>query len=645
MRMFRAVLAFTLLLSMVAAGSAAAPAGAERSTYIVVLDHSVTDVQAAARTLVRGAGGELGFVYQHALKGFSAELTAQAASSLAANPRVSFVEEDQEVSIATHAPPPLPTGIDRINADANETLKVDGNDERVTGAVVAVIDTGIDFDHPDLNVNTAKSVNCAGGSPFKSSCAIGAGDDDNGHGTHVAGTIGALDNGPDVDGVHVVGVAPGVEQWAVKVLRSDGSGYMSWIVAGIDYVTANASTIDVANMSLGCECSSAAMDAAIKESVAAGVTYAVAAGNSAKDASTFSPAKHPDVITVSALADFDGEPGGFGTPTCRTDQDDTLANFSNYGDKVEVTAPGVCILSTVPGGGYDTYSGTSMASPHVAGAAALLASSGATDPSTIRSTLISTGNTLDWTDEVDGTEEPRIDVANSTVFNPTMSGGGDTNSTPTASFAYSCTDLACDFDGTGSSDTDGTVLSYDWDFGDGSTATGATVTHTYPGDGTYTVILTVTDNDGGIDSTSQAVTVSSGGGGGGEVGVPPAGTVYVGDLDGTGIKNKGTWRAEVWIRVLESNGTSGVGLNGVSVTGTWSPSGTDGSGITPTTQCTTADRNGEAGWCLVQSGWFGMSTGSTTWTVNGVSDPDYNASHNTDPDGESDGTTITVIKP
>jgi hypothetical protein len=148
---------------------------------------------------------------------------------------------------------------------------------------------------------------------------------------------------------------------------------MSWIVAGIDWVTANHKTIEVANMSLGCECTSQAMDDAITTSTQAGIVYVVAAGNSGKNASTFSPANHENVIAVSAMADFDGKAGAAAATTCRSDvgTDDTFATFSNFGDDVDLAAPGVCINSTIPGGGYAQYSGTSMASPHVAGAAAL----------------------------------------------------------------------------------------------------------------------------------------------------------------------------------------------------------------------------------------------------------------------------------
>jgi subtilisin family serine protease len=169
----------------------------------------------------------------------------------------------------------------------------------------------------------------------------------------------------------VVGVAPGARLWAVKVLNDSGSGYISEIVAGIDWVTARASTIEVANMSLGCQCSSQALNDALTRSTNAGVVYVVAAGNSARDAATFSPANHPQVITVSAVADFNGTAGGGAGATCRADVDDTFADFSNFGSAVDLAAPGVCITSTWTGGGYATISGTSMATPHGSGAAAL----------------------------------------------------------------------------------------------------------------------------------------------------------------------------------------------------------------------------------------------------------------------------------
>jgi subtilisin len=415
MRWTRALIAFSLLLTMVAAGSAAAPVS-ERSSYIVVFQPGATaNVEATARQLTRAHGGELGLVYQHALRGFSASLSAQAASALARNPMVAYVEADQLASIQAQD---IPTGIERIFTNDHPAVSIGSN--TMIDVDVAVIDTGI-ASHPDLNIY--RSTNCSGGSPFRTSCGSG-GADDNGHGTHVAGTIAAKDNDSGV-----VGVAPGARLWSVKVLRSDGSGYLSWIIAGVDYVTANAGEIEVANMSLGGAFSSAALNTAIANSVAKGVAYAVAAGNSNSDAAGFSPANHPDVLTVSALADFDGLPGGLGSPTCRADEDDTLANFSNWGPLIDIAAPGVCILSTWLNGGFNTISGTSMASPHAAGGLALLAAASppanGTQVKALYKSLVDTGN-LCWTDDSgDGIKEPLLDLRPTGVSRACDTGGGD----------------------------------------------------------------------------------------------------------------------------------------------------------------------------------------------------------------------------
>jgi len=340
-------------------------------------------------------------VYKHALKGYAATVPDSRIDELRADDRVVSVSRDQKVTLAAQT---LPTGIDRVDGELSST--VSGNGSGSVNVDVAVIDTGIDVDHPDLNV--VGGVNCSTGRSY---------DDGNGHGTHVAGTIAAKD-----DSNGVVGVAPGARLYAVRVLNNRGSGSFSSIICGVDWVTARAGTIEVANMSLGgsgtdpsssgCSTGNAFHDAVCK-SVAAGVTHVVAAGNSSADAKNFVPAAFDEVITISALADFDGEPGGLGAPTCRSDVDDTFANFSNYGADVDLIAPGVCIESTWKGGGYNTISGTSMASPHAAGAAALyLSTRPGTSPATAKSALQGAG-TLDWNnvDDPDGIKEKLVNVA------------------------------------------------------------------------------------------------------------------------------------------------------------------------------------------------------------------------------------------
>lgn len=507
----RVIAVLALMLGLMVAGlgpSAALPVAAappSGASYIVVFNDAV-DVEVAVPEVAQAHGLRVGFVYRHALKGMSAVVPAGRLSALARDPRVAYVVEDMERSITSQA---VPTGVRRIFADDNEGIDIDGVDDYRVDVDVAVIDTGIDFQHPDLNV--VGGMNCVSSNPFKVVCKEG-GDDDHYHGTHVAGTIGAIDNG---DGV--VGVAPGARLWAVKVLNSRGTGYSSWIVAGIDWVAKNADTIEVANMSLGGSGFSQAEYDAIQGAVNKGVAFAVAAGNDDDDANDYSPAAFDNVLTVSALADFDGLPGGGAAPTCRTDQDDTLADFSNWGDAVDIAAPGVCILSTYPieQGEYGTISGTSMASPHVAGALALLASANnpgnATDVFNLYSQVKNAGND-NWTDDSgDGIQEPLLDVS---TLAPTLiagSGeGGSENQPPTASFTYSTAGLTATFTDE-STDGDGSIVSWMWSFGDGGSSTDQSPSHTYTAAGTYAVSLAVMDDEGATDTTDQAVSVSSGG--------------------------------------------------------------------------------------------------------------------------------------
>ena len=385
-----AAVALTALAVPASGGEPPQAADVIPGAWIVTLDEAA-EPDTVASAHARRHGAQVDYLYRHALKGYAARMSAQAAARVAEDPRVRSVVPDRVVT--AFAPQSMPTGVDRVDGELSSTLS--GNGGGSVGVDVAVIDSGIDTDHPDLNVVGGK--NCSTGKSY---------DDGNGHGTHVAGTVGAED-----DSVGVVGVAPGARLWAVRVLDNRGSGSWSAVVCGVDWVTANAGTIEVANMSLGgggsepagsgCSTGDALHDA-ICTSVGAGVTYVVAAGNSAKDAATAVPAAYDEVVTVSALADFNGLPGGGAAATCRSDVDDTFADFSNYGADVDLIAPGVCISSTWKGGGYNTISGTSMASPHAAGAAALYKASnpGAT-PAQVKSALQNAGND-DWSNADDG---------------------------------------------------------------------------------------------------------------------------------------------------------------------------------------------------------------------------------------------------
>ncbi len=360
------------LLSQAAAGGNSADHGQGRKVpgqYIVVFTDDANADQ-LADTLANKHKGQLLHVYKNALKGMAISLSESDLADLRKHPDVAMVSPDFEVSIlgkntgdVSAQAQTLPTGINRTDAELNVTNKG-------SGIGVAVIDTGIHLTHPDLG-SVISGKNCVSKKRNVSP------NDDNGHGTHVAGTIAARDNSTGV-----VGIAPLANLIAVKVLNAQGSGTWSSVICGIDWVTANASTynIKVANMSLGGggssdnNCGNSNNDAlhkAICRSTAAGVTYVVAAGNSGVNAGTSVPAAYDDtVITVSALADSDGIPGGLGAATAYG-ADDTFASFSNFGSVVDLAAPGVNIYSTWKSGGYNTISGTSMASPHVAGAAAL----------------------------------------------------------------------------------------------------------------------------------------------------------------------------------------------------------------------------------------------------------------------------------
>ena len=300
------------------------------------LDRSVGG---AVQSLERRHGFRAEHVYSAALRGFSARLTARQIADLEDDLMVASVEPDGTMTTVAQT---VPWGIDRIDADLSSTLAGDGSGA-VTNVNGYIIDTGIDTSHADLNV--------VGHVKF----ASGPNADCHGHGTHVAGTVAAADNNLDV-----VGVAPGMRLTGVKVLGCSGSGSTSGVIKGVDWVTANAVKPAIANLSLGGGVSTS-LDNAVKASADSGVFYSIAAGNSGTNACTSSPARagtHNGIMVTAATDSSDGE-----------------ASFSNYGPCVDIWAPGVGILSTRRGGGTTTFSGTSMAAPHVGGTGALYLSS------------------------------------------------------------------------------------------------------------------------------------------------------------------------------------------------------------------------------------------------------------------------------
>jgi len=304
---------------------------------------------------------KLEHVYRYTIKGFSAEIPEDKLLALRNDPRIDYIEEDGIVYAFAQT---LPWGVDRIDADVSSTKAGDGTGS-VTGVRVYIIDTGIQLNHPDLNV--------VGGVDFTGK---GTADDGNGHGTHVAGIVGAKD-----DNNYVVGVAPGVELFAVKVLGDDGSGSFSNVISGVDFVTQqklnNPSLPIVANMSLGARTGTTynSLDNAVVNSIKAGVVYTIAAGNDGADAKNYSPAHVKEAITVGAY-----------------DESNKFATFSNWGSLLDINAPGVRILSTYIGSSTATLSGTSMAAPHVAGAAALyLSRNPSATPQQVRDRLVADG--------------------------------------------------------------------------------------------------------------------------------------------------------------------------------------------------------------------------------------------------------------
>ena len=388
---FIRIFTLTLFVMLMATGSllAATPSNDEQIYVVRLADQP----GAADRTVQLAVKHNAIHRYQHVFHGFAAKLSDAARQSLQRNPNVQQIEKAHEV----HAyGDPYPSGVARIGAMQAHAL------QQGLGVKVAIVDTGIDFNHPDL----AGQVDVGLSRTFvRRGKTTSNGLDDHGHGTHVAGTVAAVLG----NGLGVVGVAPEATLVALKVLNRNGSGYSSDIIAALDYITgyndnqANyTDIIHVANFSLGGSGSDtdSSYRRAFERTVASGCFIAVAAGNERDDAANHLPAAYDVVFTVSAMNPLD----------------DNFASFSNYGSDVDITAPGVAITSAMLGGDYATWSGTSMATPHVAGAAALYIGQNlytltkVGSDSTIRAALVSSGETIALTGDTDGLNEPLVDA-------------------------------------------------------------------------------------------------------------------------------------------------------------------------------------------------------------------------------------------
>jgi serine protease len=473
-----------LVLESVVAASPSAP-----DRYIITFADSVADAPGLARRIAARVGETPDFTYAHAIKGFAARIPAQALAGLARNPQIRRIEQDQVVA-ASGAQSGAIWNLDRLD---QRTRPLDGTYSFATdgsGVNAYIIDSGIRASHQEFGGRAAGVFTVVSDGRGTSDCT--------GHGTHVAGTVGGTR----------YGVAKGVRLLGVRVF--DCSGYASWsgVIAALDWITANRVLPAVANLSLEGP-KSASVNAAIQAMIDAGVTTVVAAGNDAGDACGYTPASAPAALTVGSTWNFDG-----------------MSGFSNFGSCVDLFAPGEAIRSAyyVDDTSSVVKGGTSMASPHVAGVAALYLSANPTaTPAQVSAAILGGATQNVLSDVPSGTP-------NLLLYSQLASGASTPDTTtpppvtpppadpapqpapidlpPTARFTTNCAHGRCSFDGSGSTDDHG-VTSYSWSFGDGSVGTSAgslaKASHTYTVAGSYTVTLTVRDGQGQTGTASAVL--------------------------------------------------------------------------------------------------------------------------------------------